>query len=190
MPRAPEVPRLLKAKISLAGDGRVGKSSLVRRYVLDQFDDVYLQTLGTKVTKKEVAVPLPSLRTNALVELVIFDTMGQSNFRSLFQEAYFYGAKAIIGVFDVTRRETMATLETWINEIRRNIGPVPAVVMANKCDLLGTPGAIPAEEVDHLCRVKGWTYHLTSAKTGQGVEEAFQSLAGVVANDILAEHLR
>lgn len=182
--------RTLKAKVSLAGEGRVGKTSLVKRFVLDQFDDIYLQTLGTKVMKKEVRVAMPSLRSDVLVELIIFDTMGQANFRSLFQEAYFYGAKAIIGVFDVTRPDTIRSLETWIEQIRANIGPVPAMVMANKCDLLGSDDSMTQEDVEHTCRLKGWTYHLTSARTGEGVEAAFQSLAKVVANDILAGQYR
>ncbi len=182
-------PKVIKAKVSLVGQGKVGKTSLIKRFVLDQFDDIYVQTLGTKIMKKEVLVPMPRPHRDALVELIVFDTMGQADFRSLLQEAYFFGARALIGVFDITRRETAENLETWIEEVRRVVGPVPATVMSNKADLLGTPGGMTREEVDHLCKLRGWTYHLTSAKTGQGVEEAFMAVAKVVANDVLAQEL-
>ncbi len=95
---------VLKTKICLVGDNGVGKTSLIRRYVLDMFDDRYITTLGTKVSKKEVEVSFPKENLTAHVDMLIWDIMGQHGFQELLKEAYFYGARGILAVVDITRR--------------------------------------------------------------------------------------
>ena len=73
------------AKITLLGDGAVGKTSLIRKYVSDQFTDEYIQTIGTKVTKKEVEVD------GAIVRFLIWDVLGQIKEHRL-HGAYYSGA--------------------------------------------------------------------------------------------------
>src|SRR2546430_10752896 len=101
-----EVKRM-KVKVCLIGEAAVGKTSLIRRFVLDNFDDKYIQTLGTKVSKKELASPSPDGTGDLKIDMTIWDIMGQKGFRELLKEAYFYGARGIIAVCDVTRRETL-----------------------------------------------------------------------------------
>ena len=128
-------PAILKAKVCLVGENAVGKTSLVRRYVLDQFDDRYITTLGAQVMKKEVRLEDPKLGGPMIVDLTTWDVMGQPSFRELLREAYFSGAQGILAVVDLTRRETLDNLPPWIEAVVRTVGPVPLVVAANKADL-------------------------------------------------------
>jgi len=71
----------MKMKVCLVGEAAVGKTSLIRRFVLDDFDDKYIQTLGTKVSKKELTVAIPDGSGNMKVDMTIWDIMGQKGFR-------------------------------------------------------------------------------------------------------------
>src|SRR6059036_2452902 len=110
----PNRPRV-KLKVCLVGDSGVGKSSLIRRYVLDLFDDIYLQTLGAKVTKKSLVLPV--FQKGPLVEVVmtIWDVMGNAGFQELLKQSYFYGCQGVLAVADVTDRTTLEGLDGWID---------------------------------------------------------------------------
>src|SRR5437867_6419003 len=86
-----EVKRM-KVKVCLVGEAAVGKTSLIRRFVLENFDDKYIQTLGTKVSKKELTSRSPDGSGELKIDMTIWDIMGQKGFRKLLKEAYFYGA--------------------------------------------------------------------------------------------------
>ncbi len=118
-------PAVLKTKVCLVGDNAVGKTSLVRRYVLDQFDDRYLSTLGAKVTKKELRLDNPKGGGAVLVRLTIWDIMGQPSFRELLRDAYFRDAQAALAVADVTRRETLDQLPAGSTRSCAPQGPCP-----------------------------------------------------------------
>src|SRR3990170_7296665 len=99
-PSAMAKPRLLKAKICIVGEAAVGKTSLIRRFVLDQFDDSYLMTLQAKVSKKTVEIPMAPDGDPVTIEMSVWDLMGQRRFRELLLEAYFQGVSGIIAVAD------------------------------------------------------------------------------------------
>src|SRR5438132_621359 len=82
----------LKSKICLVGEKAVGKTSLVRRFVMNMFDEQYVTTIGTRVSKKEVHISMPDLAQNVQVDLMIWDIMGEKGFHELLKDAYFYGA--------------------------------------------------------------------------------------------------
>jgi small GTP-binding protein len=174
-------PAILKAKVCLVGDAGVGKTSLVRRYVLDQFDDRYITTLGAKVTKKELRLDDPRGGGPVVVDLTIWDIMGQSSFRELLREAYFRDTQAVLAVADLTRRETLDHLPAWIDAVGRTVGAVPVVVAANKADLADR-AEYGAAEVDAVARSLGGESFATSAKTGDHIEAAFRRLATLVAD--------
>src|SRR5256712_2100301 len=109
--------RRMKMKVCLVGEAAVGKTSLIRRFVLDDFDDKYIQTLGTKVSKKELQVPRPKGNDPLKVDMTIWDIMGQKGFRELLKEAYFYAARGILAVCEVTRPPTFADLAHWIEGV-------------------------------------------------------------------------
>ncbi|MBI4415890.1 MAG: GTP-binding protein [Euryarchaeota archaeon] len=149
----------------------VGKTSLIRRYVLDEYDDRYIATLGAKVTKKETSVTAPG-RGRVGVTLILWDIWGNKNVRDLLKDAYYHGAHGIIAVCDVTRPETMAELDGWAEAIRSVAGDIPVCLLANKLDLAGER-LLKETDVRAFAKERGWPHFLTSAKTGEHVEEAF-----------------
>ena len=110
---------VLKSKVCLVGEKGVGKTSLIRRFVLDAFDDQYIRTLGAKVSKKALSVALPDRGVRLDVSMAIWDVIGHVGFRDLLSDAFFLGAQGILAVVDLTRRETLpACLEisAWTRE--------------------------------------------------------------------------
>ncbi|MFQ6060711.1 MAG: Rab family GTPase [Thermoplasmata archaeon] len=166
----------MKMKVCLIGEGAVGKTSLIRRFVHDDFDDKYLQTLGTKVSKKELEIPLETEGALIKVDMTVWDIMGQKGFRELLKDAYFYGAKGIIAVCDVTRRSTLEELDDWIEGVYSVSGKIPIQFLANKSDLEDEM-AMNEEDLRQAAKAYDSPYYFTSAKTGQNVEKAFQELA-------------
>ncbi len=114
---------VLKAKICLIGDSCVGKTSLIRRYVHNEFDDRYVSTLGARICKKEMTVD--SEGGDVRVNMTIWDIMGEKGFRELLMDSYFDGAGGILAVCDLTREETFEGLKDWITAVRLITGDVP-----------------------------------------------------------------
>ena len=175
---------IMKAKLCLAGASSVGKSSLIRRFVLNEFDDRYVTTIGTKVSKKQVSVPVKD-EDPIMVDLMVWDIMGQMGFRELLQESFFQGAQGILAVADVTRHETVDDLYIWMDQIDRIAGSLPVVLAVNKVDL---PRAKHMPESDILKFAHSFDCEVvrTSAKTGENVEEVFWRLARFMINRALA----
>ncbi len=170
-----------KFKVCLVGEHRVGKSSVIRRFVTDQYSDEYISTIGVKASKKELRL-VGAQGDPFTVDMIIWDIMGARSLRHLLQEAYFNGAEGILGVSDLTRNFTLLELGGWIKGAMSQAGQVPTVVVGNKVDLEDEI-SIGEEDFLDFCRKYKATYMLTSAKTGYNVQEAFVSLArAIMAN--------
>jgi small GTP-binding protein len=176
----------IKSKICLVGDLAVGKTSMIRRYVLNAFDDSYLTTLGTKVSKKVIDVPLPEQNLQLSMDMVIWDIMGQHGFQELLKEAYFFGARGILAVADLTRAETLESLRGWIDCVVSVAGNVPILLAVNKADLQ-EKAAFGTAEIEQVARDFHCEYLMTSAKLGSNVEESVRGLATLVAKNQLLE---
>jgi small GTP-binding protein len=170
---------LRKLKICLIGDVGVGKTSLIRRYVLDVFDDKYIATIGTKVTKKEVEVKDPSTGAPTKVVLLIWDIMGQPSFREVLREAYFYGVEGALAVCDVTSKESLGELRYWIKAMTSTTGNVPIVFLGNKCDLRDET-RIPYQDIEIFAKKHNSPALLTSAKTGYNVDQVFSTIVDMM----------
>lgn len=164
-------------KICLVGDSSVGKTSLIRRYVFDEFKDNYISTLGTKVTKREMVLPFPDLELEVEVKMLVFDIIGEQGFRRLLKEAYFHGASGLMAVCDVTRGETLDDLDDWIDNAYEVTGKVPLHVMANKIDLKDDV-VVSEREINQVSAAFESPYDFTSAKTGENVEKVFRLISG------------
>ena len=169
---------IAKRKYCLLGEGAVGKTSLIRRFVTDQFDDRYITTIGTKVTKKSVHLNNPE--RGARVDMMIWDIMGQQGYRGMLQESYFHGASGGMAVCDVTRPETLDNLQEWINGLRGVCGDIPIVILANKADLRDIAQLTP-DTLQSFAKENGTTGYFTSAKTGANVEKTFMDLVTLTA---------
>src|SRR5436189_2167068 len=176
----------IRLKVCMAGEATVGKTSLIRRYVLDEYDDRYIATLGTKITKKVMSVQDPMsaglVTVHAIlvtVHAILWDIMGTPTLRDLLKEAYYHGAEGIFAVADQTRKETLAALDAWARSIRSVAGDIPTFGLVNKKDLDPDP-EFAAGEIEAFFEKRGWPWLYTSAKTGVGVEEGFRRLTETI----------
>lgn len=163
-----------RRKICLIGDAAVGKTSLIRKYVEDKFDDKYIVTLGTKVTVKELSIKEQSAQKPAYVTLMIWDILGQREFKRL-QTSYYRGANGALIVADITRKETLQNIHDWILSLFNNVGKVPLVLLLNKHDLT-KQATITSKDLEEVISKWNIPYLYTSAKTGENVEKAFHKI--------------
>ena len=174
-------PKTYKFKICLVGEKAVGKTSLIRRYVLNMFDEQYVTTIGTRVSKKEARVFLPERDMLVDVDMQIWDIMGEKGFRDLLKEAFFHGAKGTIAVCDLTRYSTLKELDDWVQGVFNVVGEIPVVFAINKIDLKDEVMILYGDkEIDQAVRAFGAPYFYTSAKTGENVETLFRRLGTMV----------
>jgi small GTP-binding protein len=180
--------RHVRAKVCLVGDPAVGKTALVRRFVLDEFPDYYLTTIGTKVTKKEVRIERPAQDAVIELSMSVWDIMGQEGFRELLRDAFFTGTQGVLAVADLTRRETLDNLPAWIDAVNRTVGVVPVVITLNKADLADR-AAYDEAEARRIVDALHADCFRTSAKTGENVEAAFRRLGERVVEQLHAPAL-
>ena len=169
----------VKAKVCLVGDVAVGKTSLIKRFVQDEFDDRYIATVGTKVTKKTVDMTWRG--APATLNILVWDIMGEKGFRALLRDAYFEGSHGVIAVCDLTRKDTFYDLNNWVQMIRKQVGNVPIVFLGNKADLTERL-VVSEEELSRMGSIHNAPQFLASAKTGLGVNEAFKALADAIGH--------
>jgi len=166
------VPTEIKRKLVLLGDAAVGKTSLVRRFVYNQFSDEYVETIGTRVSKKNMNIDVEGEVFN--ISLVIWDVLGQQDYTKV-QQAAFRGADGALFVCDLTRKKTLESiLYYWIPTLQTVVG-VPGVLLANKRDLGNWE--ITEREIKEFSKITGLPYFLTSAKTGENVDIAFAEIS-------------
>jgi small GTP-binding protein len=159
---------MIQKKVCMLGAFGVGKTSLVRRYVQSIFSEAYLTTVGVKIDKKTVTVG------NESVILLLWDIAGEDEVSPI-RMTYLRGAAGYLLVVDSTRPETLDAATSIQSRVSSEIGAVPFLLLLNKADLRES-WELPQERVDALAGA-AWRVMPTSAKTGEGVEEAFQELA-------------
>lgn len=184
--------RVMKKKICLIGDSRVGKTSLIKRYVNDEFDDKYIATIGAKISKKDMVVKVENNGSSSQVNMTlsIWDLIGHRDreYWSLLKR-YYLNTDGALFVCDMTSRSSLDNLKEWIASLFNTIGVVPFIVMANKSDL-GEQFQISEKELEDLTNIYNSEFHLTSAKTGSNVNLSFQRLSEIMAiNTIHTENL-
>jgi small GTP-binding protein len=160
-------------KVLILGDGAVGKTSLIRRFVVDKFDDKYILTIGSKVTAKALKIEMHG--ASIYLKLQIWDVLGQKGYKRLYSST-FRGSKGVLLVADITRKETLQSLENyWIPTIQKIIGNIPFVILANKSDL-GKATKFKDKELREFAGKYKAPSYITSAKTGENVDLAFKIL--------------
>ena len=132
-------------KILLIGDPAVGKTSLIRKFVLDIFDDSYLSTLGTKVTNKTMILSPQEITQKVELKLMIWDVMGQKEYKMI-QESAYMGSNGAIIVGDLSRNDTLDHLGVWVSDLFNITSVIPLVFVGNKVDLVN-PESIDREKL-------------------------------------------
>ena len=157
-------------KILTIGDGGVGKTSILRRYVENKFLKHHLSTIGIDFLSKTLKIK------DKEIKLKIWDTAGQERYRQITSHIY-KDADGIILVFDVTSEESFNQITDWMEQIKNNVSKeeINLILIGNKCDLADR--MVEKERGEKMAEKLKIKYFETSALTGQGINEAFEELA-------------
>jgi small GTP-binding protein len=160
-------------KILLLGDGAVGKTSLVHRFVEGVFNERYKATIGVDIFSKNVKTPTGD------VELQLWDLSGQAHFSAV-RSKFYNKADGALLVFDLTAKKTFENLHSWLEETKNGVGSqIPMFVLGNKMDLSDLI-TVQDSEITEFSSSNNWLWAKSSAKTGENVEKAFLEIASVV----------
>jgi small GTP-binding protein len=157
---------MIQKKVCMVGVQGTGKTSLVQQFVHSMFSDRYLSTVGVKIDRKALDLDGTPLT------IVLWDLAGRDGQEDI-TTSYLRGAHAILYVADGTRKETCDQLGELRALAREAAGEVPELLALNKIDLTDR-WALDKRYEETLARE--WDLVRTSAKSGTGVEEAFQRL--------------
>ena len=155
-------------KICLLGEAKVGKTTLVYRYIENKFRTDFRSTLGVNLLKKTITIE------NKTIVAQIWDLGGQESFKKL-RKLYLEGAEGALLLFDVTNKQSFDKLGDWLSSFREVHGDKPIVLIGNKIDLKENI-IIDQLQAEKYSNENNITLILTSAKTGENVEKAFKKL--------------
>ncbi|MHA2088927.1 MAG: GTP-binding protein [Promethearchaeota archaeon] len=171
-------------KLILGGDGSVGKTSMVHRFVEDEFETDYKSTIGTSIMKKECKFE----GLESKVRFVIWDLAGQSQFKRV-RHSYAANAEAGILVYDVTRKDTFDNVKQWHSETIEVAPEIALILVGNKIDLTDSR-VVSTADGESVAKELGLAYVETSAKTGENIEDAFRMLAlQIIKKFVVAEEV-
>ncbi|XP_020483047.2 ras-related protein Rab-32 [Labrus bergylta] len=162
-------------KVLVIGDTDVGKSSIILRYASKRFDERYKSSIGVDFSLKTI-----EWDCNTVVRLQLWDIAGQEWFKKM-SRVYYKGAMGALVVFDIRNSSTLEAASKWKQDLDSKVclesgRPVPAVLVANKCDLTGNDSDV-AGSLDGFCIDNSFTcWFKTSAKENVNIDEAFAVL--------------
>eukprot|EP01062_Namystynia_karyoxenos_P031466 TRINITY_DN23355_c0_g1_i1.p1 TRINITY_DN23355_c0_g1~~TRINITY_DN23355_c0_g1_i1.p1 ORF type:complete len:259 (+),score=89.67 TRINITY_DN23355_c0_g1_i1:106-777(+) len=173
---APEERVELLYKILVVGDIGVGKTSLIKRYVHNLWSSDYRATIGVDFALKEIF----DVGSNTTIRVQLWDIAGQERFKNLTRVYYKEAVGAVI-VYDISNDSTLESAKQWKTDMDHKVllpdgSTIPCVLVANKADLPNKRSRTGAQ-MHHICaenQLAAWFE--TSAKTGEGVDHAFNWL--------------
>lgn len=176
--------RTSECKLVLLGDTNVGKSSLVLRFVKNQFNADQVTTVGAAFLQS----PVPLEDSEDKIQFGIWDTAGSERYKAL-APMYYRGAEAAIVVYDITSFESFEGAKAWVRELKLYGQPnVVIALAANKCDL-EQYRVVSMQEGQAYAKDNDMSYFETSAKTSHNVRRVFVDLAQCVPRkDSLSAH--
>ncbi|KAF2898564.1 hypothetical protein ILUMI_07609 [Ignelater luminosus] len=156
-------------KVVLLGEGCVGKTSLVLRYVEDKFNSNHISTVQASFLNKKLNIE------GKRVNLAIWDTAGQEKFHAL-GPIYYRSSNGAVLVYDITDEDSFQRIKSWVKELRKMLGTdICLVIVGNKTDL-EKDRHVSLEEAETYASKVGALHFQTSAKLNQGIEEMFLTL--------------
>jgi len=159
------------AKVVIAGDEGVGKTSLIRRYCTGTFEEPRIITAGVDFQLKIAEV------NGSSIKLSIWDIAGQERFGA-FRDTFYRGAKVVALIYDLTNPATLDNLPRWHSGIAQICPKGKFVVVGNKLDL---ERKVMRNQAEEWARSMNLPYLETSALTNEGVDNLFQTLAELAA---------
>lgn len=172
---------VINKKVCLLGDFGVGKTSLVRRFVYERFEDKYLSTIGVKISRKTLSLTVQDKLVD--LSIILWDLAGSEEFNQ-FRANYLRGASGIMLVCDLTRPETLHHLPSYLMDMRQVCPVADIILAANKADLKDEQ-RLSTSEIEAFVSDLNIPYYLTSAKSGDMVETIFHHLGQMM----MARHL-
>ncbi|XP_025836915.1 ras-related protein Rab-21 [Agrilus planipennis] len=156
-------------KVVLLGEGCVGKTSLVLRYVEDKFNSNHISTVQASFLSKKVNIE------GNRINLAIWDTAGQEQFHAL-GPLYYRSSNGAVLVYDITDEKSFQRIKIWVKELRKMLGvDICLVIVGNKTDL-ESDRHVSLEEAESYAEKVGALHFQTSAKLNEGVEAMFYAL--------------
>jgi Ras-related protein Rab-5C len=183
-------------KLVLLGEAAVGKSSLVLRFVNDDFQENKEPTIGAAFLTQKCNLPTRTIKFE------IWDTAGQERFASL-APMYYRNAQTALVVYDITKPTSLTKAKHWVAELQRQASPgIVIALVGNKLDLASPSSlaaeaddvddtenedrrAIPAAEAKAYADDEGLLFYETSAKTGENVQAVFEAIANAIPESTL-----
>ena len=165
----------IEFKVVMIGAVAVGKTAITNWLQFQVFEEDYQPTVGAGY------IPYKTTLNGKQIELQIWDTAGMERYRSL-GAIYYRDSNAAIIVFDQTSKESADAIEKWLENFRQTISsPCPIFIAGNKDDL-------PNKQVDlnairEWCDQQKFSFYVTSAKTGVGIQKMFDDLIKRIASE-------
>jgi small GTP-binding protein len=170
-----EISKKFRFKIAVIGDGMVGKTSLIKRYTQGSFRKDYIKTIGAQfsVFDKEI--------DGDKIKLLFWDIAGQVDFNFI-RSSFFNNSRAAIIIYSLEDNDlgkrSFESISDWYGDISKYCGEIPAVIFANKVDLVDKD-SFDDSEIQKLVKKHNFLgFYKTSAETGEGVIEAFNAIIG------------
>ncbi|XP_040206806.1 ras-related protein Rab-32 isoform X1 [Rana temporaria] len=163
-------------KVLVIGELGVGKTSIIKRYVHQLFSQHYRATIGV-----DFALKVINWDGKTLVRLQLWDIAGQERFGNM-TRVYYKEAVGAFVVFDVTRVSTFEAITKWKSDLDSKVylpsgGPIPAVLLANKCDQRKENSMPSSSQLDNFCKENGFvSWYETSAKDNVNIDDAARCL--------------
>ena len=160
-------------KIVIVGDGAVGKTSLIKKFTKGTFERDYVKTIGAQFSKYNKDI------NGDIVRLLFWDIAGQDDFNFL-HHLFYSESKAAFIVYSLEENElgqnSFTHIKNWLEALEEHCGDIPVVLFANKIDLVDEKN-LDTTKIQKLVNENNFLkYFITSAKTGQGVIEAFNAI--------------
>ena len=160
-------------KITIIGDGSVGKTSLIKKFTQGSFQKEYIKTIGAQFSEYDAEISGDSIR------LLFWDIAGQDDFLFL-RPSFYRESRAAIIVYSLEENDlgirSFENIKDWHEDIKKHCGNIPIVLFANKVDLIDDDN-LDKTKIQKIVKERDFLgYYLTSAKTGQGVHESFNAI--------------